>query len=193
MRNGPDLWHSLLEDIVAVFGGDAIIAGGCIRDFMLGLEPKDIDIWVNERDLVSMRNLMQRLMSTDFDWSWDLTEMEDGDPDYNGGIGDNLLIWEGTVQNTGGVILDVNIIACPEHADGIEAVVNRFDMDICQWWFSGGMIHQTPAALQALDNKVCTVVRGHDWERAVRRFDKFNARHPGVLTFVNPFQGSLDL
>ncbi|ALF01647.1 tRNA nucleotidyltransferase [Caulobacter phage Percy] len=197
LRNGPDLWAALLEDLVPIFGGDTIVAGGAVRDFMLGLEPKDIDIWVNERDLVGMQHKMRRLHEDQYlRWNWYLKEMEDGDPDYNGSIGDNLLIWEGEAVykpqvGEGAVHMAINVIACPEHVDGIEAVVDRFDMDICQWWFSGGMIHQTPAALAALDNRTATVIRGHDHSRADRRFANFNARNPGVLKYVNPFQGDL--
>jgi len=47
-RNGPALWDALL-DAVNVPG--AVVAGGSIRDWCLGIDPKDIDIFVPCKDL----------------------------------------------------------------------------------------------------------------------------------------------
>ena len=46
--NSPTFWKHLLESLVQAghTQGQLAIAGGCVRDYFLGLEPKDIDIFV---------------------------------------------------------------------------------------------------------------------------------------------------
>lgn len=46
--NSPTFWKHLLESLVQAghTQGHLAIAGGCVRDYLLGLEPKDIDIFV---------------------------------------------------------------------------------------------------------------------------------------------------
>ncbi|WCD56045.1 tRNA nucleotidyltransferase [Caulobacter phage BL198] len=201
MRNGPDLWAALLGDIVPVFGGDAVVAGGAIRDFHLGLEPKDIDIWVNCPDPSTFAGRAKLLeQKADTAYNWYLSPTQEAETTYDGtAIGDGMTIYEGNA-----IIFDaeqlateedivVNVIYHPDHQDGIPALVERFDMDICQGWFSGGMLHRTPAMQQALLTKTATALRPSEHARTAKRFDRFNTRNPGVLTFVNPFQGSLDL
>ncbi|WCA46264.1 tRNA nucleotidyltransferase [Caulobacter phage ERS] len=209
MRNGPDLWAALLGDIVPVFGGDAVVAGGAIRDFHLGLEPKDIDIWVNCPDpstFAGRAKLLEQKADTAYNWYLSLTQ--EAETTYDGtAIGDGMTIYEGNAVIFGDPLYDpedpfqpktladivVNVIYHPDHQDGIPALVERFDMDICQGWFSGGLLHRTPAMQQALLTKTATALRPSEHARTARRFDRFAARNPGVLTFVNPFQGSLDL
>lgn len=41
--NGPRLWTNILNQIP----GDSVIAGGCVRDWMLGVPEKDIDVFYN--------------------------------------------------------------------------------------------------------------------------------------------------
>lgn len=41
--NGPRLWTNILNQIP----GDRVIAGGCVRDWMLGVPEKDIDVFYN--------------------------------------------------------------------------------------------------------------------------------------------------
>lgn len=46
MNNGPELWKKILR-IARDLGGNPIIAGGAIRDYVLGLGiPKDIDVFL---------------------------------------------------------------------------------------------------------------------------------------------------
>lgn len=40
MQNGPALWLKILSR----FPSGAIVAGGAVRDYLLGAEPKDIDV-----------------------------------------------------------------------------------------------------------------------------------------------------
>lgn len=38
-KNGPELWQEIIEKLPG-----AVIAGGAVRDYLLGVEPKDIDL-----------------------------------------------------------------------------------------------------------------------------------------------------
>ena len=46
--NGPNFWQRIRTELQAAnrWTPDVMIAGGCIRDWMLGLEPKDIDVFM---------------------------------------------------------------------------------------------------------------------------------------------------
>lgn len=62
MENGPDLWDAIL---IRLPGG--VIMGGCVRDFILEKEPKDIDVFINYPDRGRiMRNVEEGLVAWDF-------------------------------------------------------------------------------------------------------------------------------
>jgi hypothetical protein len=44
--NGPAFWNKLLADISTTYRTQGIVAGGAVRDWMLGIEPNDIDIFL---------------------------------------------------------------------------------------------------------------------------------------------------
>src|SRR5687768_10379559 len=47
LPNGPELWDKLLEAVKEVYEPEfCCIAGGAVRDYALGKDPKDIDIFV---------------------------------------------------------------------------------------------------------------------------------------------------
>ncbi len=48
VKNAPSLWGSIISKLEPIYGkGNVIIAGGCLRDYTFGYEPKDIDIFIN--------------------------------------------------------------------------------------------------------------------------------------------------
>lgn len=47
-RNTPKVWNNIFSPLAEEFGPEnVIIAGGCIRDRVLGIAPKDIDVFLN--------------------------------------------------------------------------------------------------------------------------------------------------
>ena len=44
MQNGPELWNAILDQMPP----GAVIAGGAVRDFILGVQPKDIDVFMGD-------------------------------------------------------------------------------------------------------------------------------------------------
>ena len=71
--NGPVLWNHLLSYVHEHLDKDAVIAGGAIRDFVLGIEPRDIDIFVN----VDRKHL--EAWCDVFHEDWDLGLLDPGD------------------------------------------------------------------------------------------------------------------
>lgn len=49
-ENGPEFWRFLLDNVREILECDAAIAGGAVRDYFLGLPPKDIDVFVDIDD-----------------------------------------------------------------------------------------------------------------------------------------------
>lgn len=44
--NGPAFWNKLLTDVNTAYRRQGVVAGGAVRDWMLGIEPNDIDIFL---------------------------------------------------------------------------------------------------------------------------------------------------
>lgn len=52
--NGPKFWSEIRSAIITAgnWRGQPMIAGGCVRDWLIGLEPKDIDVFVSAENFV---------------------------------------------------------------------------------------------------------------------------------------------
>ena len=46
MHNGPDLWDAVLSHVRSSFP-EAVVAGGCVRDYLTNRPAKDIDVFVD--------------------------------------------------------------------------------------------------------------------------------------------------
>lgn len=156
MRNGPELWRNILKGMPP----GSIIAGGSVRDFMLGFKPKDIDVFAPKlkepvpdfRDISDdgvegvgyngISNVESVYRSTIYGYTIDLVEMETFDP---------------------------------------ETITHNFDSAIVRCWFDGE-IHDTPeAALDRLTKSV-TILNNSRPERSRERFRNFNRRNGEQFT-----------
>ncbi|RQW44679.1 hypothetical protein [Novosphingobium sp. LASN5T] len=185
--NGPALWGRLLEEI-----GDehAVVAGGCIRDYELGLPPKDIDIFiVGDRqvlsDLVSELNFQRVADLTLLNYQGEYDSYDD--PLVGVAEGTLLGVAEGTLLGVA-----VNIIANERMAQGPEYLVEGFDYAVTQGWWRQGMANPclTYAAREDIDNRTATLLTQRCYERSLRRLDKYNLRNGHILKLVDPFQRS---
>lgn len=181
MKNGPELWATLLT-VIGVPG--AVVAGGCIRDYKLGLEPKDYDIFVPVDTREGLQALADRLPG-------DLRLIEFECEDDGGNYAEyfkGVLI--GVLE---GDLLDypVNIVARQPHLEGgTQGLIESFDFGILQCAYElGGHITQTSAFQHDLLDRTATLVvdRGEDLKaNSHLRFMRFDERNPGVLRFVDP-------
>lgn len=180
MLNGPKLWDQLLE---AVGVDGAVIAGGCIRDYMLGLEPKDYDIFVPCQTLKEWTDLKYAKFAG-VSTLWELSDTQEGAEYNKSDFGETPLlgVMEGEMLG-----VRVNIIARTSHADGPEALIRSFDFHVLQAYYAGDMVEATPAMTRDIHQKRATLAHEKHKEQSIARFERFNARNPGVLRFRNPF------
>lgn len=172
--NGPDLWNDILAEVHETFPG-AVIAGGAVRDFLLGQEPRDIDVFVNAtRDELSQVDLFGGELLTfeelsDYkqnpDWKEEVTGVLNG---FYGGY---------PVQIIGRAF-----------ASGDE-LMERFDLGITRCWFDG-QLHDTPAAAADRRARTLTLMRWDTPEhvRATKKRVKRFRERGSVWTFVDPRQ-----
>jgi hypothetical protein len=184
-RNGPALWDALIE---AVGMPGTVVAGGCLRDFLLGLEPKDIDIFVPLKSEYEVLALCWRLNEAGmFDLRMlnpQAARTSGAEEDYDEAFGKQL--WG--VLDGEGLGVPVNIIARCSHEGGIDALVESFDFDVVQFWYSGaGATGAGSAAYAAIFERTATITHDNTLDLSRRRFERFDKRNPGVLRLVDPF------
>lgn len=210
MKNGPELWDLLHSQVRPIFGDDAVVAGGAIRDYTLGLAPKDIDIFVNCDSEVQLRRSIDRLnhLGGTIYTSFAMSVIEFA------GQSKTMLEYE---QWTKGELLgcaeglfttyyrdmieqefDINIVArkvdAPYYADRRDeapfdwhkSLIERFDMGVVQCYYRGNSeINMTYACLADLSARTATLMRPDTRDLSAKRFERFNARNPGVLRMVD--------
>lgn len=178
MINGPELWDLILGDMPE----GAVIAGGAVRDYLLGVEPKDIDVFY----------AWPAPSSEPIDWESIEIFLE---PDARVGLHriDNIyerqeeyeamtninLVSSGTMYG-----FKVDAIELTE-MDSAEQLVNGFDFAINQCWYDGFDLYHTGAADDDLHRKTVTLLSNDRRERSLKRFDRFNERHNNAFTFVD--------
>lgn len=170
--NGPALWSDLLAKVSAKIGTPAVIAGGAVRDFLLGQDAKDIDIFVNVKTLREVEALGAALADSGFDLEvMDHTEYEDA-PDWVNAV-------TGVLDGSYGGH-PVQIIARPSARFSGDTLVEAFDFAITQCWFDGE-IHDTPAAAADREAKTVTLTRWNSPAHVLvsyLRFERFRKRCP---------------
>ena len=182
--NQASLWDDILK-LVDVPG--AVVAGGCIRDHFLGLEPKDIDVFIPCTSLEHWLDVKSGLMDKYYRGpNSRLEDMQEGkeydrtdfDRDKNplyGVLAGELCGYE------------VNIIARTNHATPRE-LVDMFDFGILQCWYDGIKVHYTEAQVFDSFYKRATLTHNKHVQQSINRFLRFNTRNPGVLSLVLPFE-----
>lgn len=162
MNNGPQLWAAIL----ALMPEGAIVAGGAVRDYFLGVEPKDVDVFVPSVALGG------------FDFTGFELLGEDRREEYE------ALSFIDAVQRTkvNGMQVDLVGVHMPDWSP--RALVETFDFGITRSWFDQDGLHDTAEA--GFDRASKTVTRLiHDRpERAHVRFERFNQRMDGAFQYV---------
>lgn len=175
MVNGPDLWNRIL----ARFPSGAIIAGGAVRDYLLGVPPKDIDVFLPA-------SAWQTPASSDNEFGIM------SDPRYGLGRIDAIherqaeyealthveMVSRGTIEG-----FTVDLVEITDDFDG-ESLVKTFDFGINRCWTTGRDVCQTFSCDDDLKNKTVTLYHRDRLERSKRRFAQFNKRHGGAYRFI---------
>ena len=183
-KNGPTLWKQLIAITENVLKAPAIVAGGAVRDYKLGLEPKDIDIFVPVKIELDLEFAIPEFKKHDLELSVFMpdTEIKDGYFLDQEEVDDGLFQAEvkGVLDGTFGP-LKVQIIARPCDPFTGETVVSKFDLSICQAWYDGD-VHYSNACTESFQTKEVKLLRRDTRARMKRsreRFDRFNKRAGG--------------
>lgn len=160
LSNGPALWSAIL----AKMPQGSVIAGGAVRDYLLGIEPKDIDVFCPSSAL----------------GSFDFTGFEPLGSDRADEYAAMSII--DVVQRTRlqGVQVDLVGVCLPEWSP--RALVDTFDFGITRCWFDGDL-HDTDEAVYDRTHRVVTLLLSGRPERAAERFTRFNAAHNGRFSY----------
>lgn len=173
MENGPDLWKFLLGNIQEVYGCDAVIAGGAVRDHFLGIPINDVDIFIDHNFPEVVRDAMPELNFG--------PGMNASDPQYQQSDAEIKGVWEfWDVKGN-----KINLIARPiPKQDYPKPLLDTFDFNICKSAFyidAGGnpTLYDDPMAAVDRGLKTFTYV-GSDTEasklKSKARFQKFISR-----------------
>lgn len=196
-RNGPAVWDAILYAVGHHWS--PIIAGGCIRDFYLGVSPKDIDVFVPAEfveDVTSIVGEVERSTGAGH-LIWANREAYEDHPDnepvdyhdcpddvaYSGdGFAPDLIaVWEGEI-----IGWPVNIIGRRSLEDGPSFLLKTFDYN-CVKAYHGchGHTVTTNEFLRDIEQKTATLAHRMSYSQSLRRYHKFNSRNPGVLRLVD--------
>lgn len=177
-ENGPALWAKILQPIQATLGS-GVIAGGAVRDHLLGVDAKDIDVFVDVQSAETLTDAIPALEALGFSFAlMDHAEYEHA-PDWVTAV-------RGVLDGLFGDV-PVQVIARPTVGFCGEKVVANFDFAITQCWFDGEL-HDTPAAAKDRASKVVTLTRWNSAEHVEvsrDRFAHFNDRHGGAYAWFD--------
>lgn len=180
--SGPAVWGALLNQIRAAAPARYVVAGGAIRDYWLGLEPKDIDVFVDTPTRLDLAALALDINAVSgFDVSMiDIEEYQTDDPHLVGCL-------EGT-WTFNDEVWPINVVARPALLAGPLSLVNTFDFGILQaWWDLTSREIQTTAACDFdRDELFATLMHDRHPSQSMERFMRFQERNGEVLTFRDP-------
>lgn len=164
--NGPELWDAILAGMPE----GSIVAGGAVRDFLLGFEPKDIDVFMG-------------LHIGDHDPRYGLYRIDNTHERFEeyAAVSNIMCVSSGTLL---GVKVDAVLI---ENFDGGAKLIDDFDFGITRCWYDGE-VHDTPEARHDRDNRIVTLLSDEREARSLARFERLNTRWGGDWTLVRDAQ-----
>lgn len=147
-----------LIDYLKMYGVELVLAGGACRDIIHGCRPKDWDFFVlNQNDHKALTTTLRKA-GFRFDYTGKYGEAR-GNPEYKGvfkswlGADVDIILWENPVANA-------------------EEVVERFDLNLNQYWMEDGEIKFKEDAPHLTG--MVEVLKDHgDAERTKRLLQKF--------------------
>jgi hypothetical protein len=168
-KYGPELWDQLLEGVREIYNPDfAVVAGGAVRDHLLKVPPKDVDIFMFQPKVPDQK--IQDFIDMAQCLGWQNVHLLE-QPGQYGNKATKMVLQGFTLGHT------IELIVVPE--DTVEKVLNNFDFGICQCWYDGE-IHTTKAADFDLKKKQWTPLKNMD-DSLKARFDLVNNRLRGIF------------
>lgn len=174
--NGPAFWNKLLQDVQTTWRMGGVVAGGAVRDWMLGIEPKDIDIFVGRGFDIADGDLVPN------GWNFIRTVGRD---EYPGAM-DEFNISEYRVDDT---IVQVMFLR-----HGFHDHYGQFDNNLTKGRyepravFGGGTLILSDELLYGLEHQVIYPLAGNNDNvnaRMLEQLDRLNQTMPGWRIEVN--------
>lgn len=180
IANGPDLWRAILARMPA----GSVIAGGAVRDYLLGVEPKDIDVFMDiTAEGVSAEADDDLLLPTDARFGLYRIDNEHERFEEYAAVSNIACVSSGKMFGH-----RVDAVVIEGFTGGID-LIEGFDFGITRSWFDGE-IHDTPEAKFDRDNRTVTLLLTDRVERSLTRFDRLNARWGGGWALARDTDGS---
>jgi len=181
-RNGPALWQAILE--IVGLHWRPVVAGGCVRDYVLVRNCKDIDVFVPASCREDFDSIIEQLDPKTCHGKI-ISHGPEGDCANEYRLGEETEcfgVWEGEI-----IGLPVNIVGRKSLEEGTDELVATLDFGInqCAWgpwrWTTTSYFWQDKHA------NTFTLAHNRTYEQSLARFDRINARHGGLYRLVDPF------
>jgi hypothetical protein len=169
--NGPEIWDRLLATAQR---GPILVAGGAVRDYILGVPHGDIDVF-HTRQTVFQPEGMQ-IAGFEVDWTESVRLqrlMNDNQAEYAHGPIQVIWCYRGTTEETDGQRVQ---LICLSNGRTLQEHLDGFDLGINQVCYTDG-IQMSKAFIKDWKEQTLTVLNGgpNVDARAIRFRDKFNA------------------
>lgn len=167
MTNGLELWSEILKQ----FPPQAIIAGGAVRDFLLGVEPKDIDVFIPNTPPEQPSRISFEAFGCPSDryGLFRIDGIYERQAEYEA-LNNICLVSTGTLHGYRVDAIELTDVITPLE------LVQTFDFGINQCWFDS-VTHITGNMIHDSQNQVVTLYHTDRMDRSLKRFERFNERH----------------
>jgi len=177
IENGPPYWNKLLSSVSEIFETRCFIGGGAIRDFLLDIPPKDIDIFVNpckDTDIEGLKTQCEEL-------GWGPAHQVKGSG-YDGkereGM-DALSVFDLRPSSSPWTLQLIFVKGDVENY--VQDVVSRFDLDICKSAYYNGdngpeMFDSDPAQTDRNNKTITYSLEGPPLNKSIQRAKRIQAR-----------------
>lgn len=168
MENGPELWEKVLANVREIYGCEAVIAGGCIRDHRLGVPAKDIDVFIDHNFPQMVEDGLAEL---------NFGKLFKKGQDYPDAAIKGVWDTEGPSAFGPRINIIARPIPCEPGAYATE-IVKTFDFNICKGYYDKELVLM-PDVVADLDNQTFTYVgKDDDVKRlaSYKRFENWNRR-----------------
>jgi hypothetical protein len=168
----PEAWTEAVDWVREATGGDAVLAGGALRDLVNGVEIKDLDIFV-PWSLEAYNGMRERLRLEG-------ATLGQYVPPFAASYGSMKDVIAILGFEFRGLPLNIIFLSSEEEKFSVYSVISRIDFGICQIGMNReGILQVTPAFLNDLTRKTFTNLRFGDEPRARRRWERISQKYPG--------------
>lgn len=173
VSNLPKEWIETLKDIQFIFP-TAVIAGGCLRDFLYDKEVKDIDIFIQTEDAAPSVRGLELALGVELRPLSQTTETEEYQQ-FAAETDRNLIEIYSFVRYG----IEHQIIFLKPDPE----MVNKFDLSFCQITTDGKEVFMSELYFATVNTREVTLGKGRELNaRIIGRIIRFSKKYP-ELTF----------